>query len=135
MWIIIFYYFDIAINLRCVKFFASFMRINFDIDILLFFRLDYLFLVFLKIYCFRLYAKNPEFMDPPWMIHEIKHYFYRRHRLRQKPLAMVAHVSNFPLKYYVIPTNEEPYSSIVHPAVEANIFELKPSLLSMLHQN
>lgn len=36
---------------------------------------------------------------------------------------------NHPLKDYVDPSEEEPYSSIAPPTVEANNFKLKPSLL------
>ncbi|MCI06860.1 hypothetical protein A2U01_0027921 [Trifolium medium] len=39
------------------------------------------------------------------------------------------------LKDYATPTVVEPHSSIARPAVEANHFELKPSLLSMIQQN
>ena len=42
---------------------------------------------------------------------------------------------NRPLKYYAIPSQEEPHNSIVAPAIEANNFELKPSLLSAVQQN
>src|ERR1043165_1693638 len=40
-----------------------------------------------------------------------------------------------PLKSYVIPSQEEPHNNIVAPAIEANNFELKPSLLSVIQQN
>ena len=35
-----------------------------------------------------------------------------------------------PLKSYAIPSQEEPHNNIVAPPIEANNFELKPSLLS-----
>lgn len=41
---------------------------------------------------------------------------------------------NFPLKEFAVPSNEEPYSSIVRPAIEENNFELDPSLLHMVQQ-
>src|ERR1051325_962112 len=40
-----------------------------------------------------------------------------------------------PLKSYAIPSQEEPHNSIVAPSIEANNFELKPSLLSVVQQN
>ena len=41
-------------------------------------------------------------------------------------------VDTKPLKDYVIPTEEEPHCSIVHPPIAANIFELKPSLICIM---
>ena len=40
-----------------------------------------------------------------------------------------------PLKSYAIPSQEEPHNNIVAPPIEANNFELKPSLLSAVQQN
>ena len=40
-----------------------------------------------------------------------------------------------PLKSYVIPSREEPHNNIAAPPIEANNFELKPSLLSTVQQN
>ena len=40
-----------------------------------------------------------------------------------------------PLKSYVIPSREEPHNNIAAPSIEANNFELKPSLLSAVQQN
>ncbi|XP_058745952.1 uncharacterized protein LOC131618812 [Vicia villosa] len=40
-----------------------------------------------------------------------------------------------PLKSYAIPSQAEPHNSIVAPSIEANNFELKPSLLSAVQQN
>ncbi|CAJ2652102.1 unnamed protein product [Trifolium pratense] len=42
---------------------------------------------------------------------------------------------NRPLKSYAIPSQAEPHNSIAAPAIEANNFELKPSLLSAVQQN
>ena len=42
---------------------------------------------------------------------------------------------NRPLKYYAIPTQQEPRNSIVAPAITRNDFELKPSLISAVQQN
>lgn len=39
------------------------------------------------------------------------------------------------LKDYVIPTEEEPRCSIVHPPIPNNNFELKHSLIGMVQQN
>ena len=41
-------------------------------------------------------------------------------------------VNTKPLKDYVIPTEEEPHFSIVHPLIVENNFELKPSLIGMV---
>ncbi|MCI69049.1 putative transposable element protein, partial [Trifolium medium] len=43
--------------------------------------------------------------------------------------------NNHPLKDYAVPSEEEPYSSIASPAVEARNFELKPALLQIVQQN
>ncbi|CAJ2657668.1 unnamed protein product [Trifolium pratense] len=42
---------------------------------------------------------------------------------------------NRPLRSYAIPSQEEPHNSIAAPAIEANNFELKPSLLAIVQQN
>jgi len=36
---------------------------------------------------------------------------------------------------YAIPSTDEPYVVIVYPAVEANDFEIKPSLIYLVQQN
>lgn len=73
-------------------------------------------------------------------INEIEH-FILRHRVRQlfleyniPTLNMVTN-HNLPLKDYAPPFEEEPHSSIAPPAIEANNFELKPSLLQAVQQN
>ena len=48
---------------------------------------------------------------------------------------MAEQVQNRPLKYYAIPSQDEPHNNIVAPAIEANNFELKLSLLSAVQQN
>ncbi|CAJ2646738.1 unnamed protein product [Trifolium pratense] len=48
---------------------------------------------------------------------------------------MAEEPQNRPLKSYAIPSQEEPHNSIAAPAIEANNFELKPSLLSAVQQN
>ncbi|KAK2444779.1 hypothetical protein QL285_015778 [Trifolium repens] len=40
-----------------------------------------------------------------------------------------------PLRSYAIPSQEEPHNSIAASAIEANNFELKPSLLLSVQQN
>lgn len=45
---------------------------------------------------------------------------------------MVEHVDTKLLKDYMVPTDEEPHSSIVHPLIAANNFEIKPSLVGMV---
>lgn len=67
------------------------------------------------------------------MINKIERYIHERHRVQQILVAMVAHAPNRLLKDYVTPTNEEAHLSIVRHIVDANDFELKPFLLSMVH--
>ena len=43
--------------------------------------------------------------------------------------------NNTPLKYSVVPSQEEPHNNIVAPATNRNNFELKPSLLLVVQQN
>ena len=43
--------------------------------------------------------------------------------------------NNTSLKYYVVPSQEEPYNNIVAPAINRSDFELKASLLSVVQQN
>ncbi|XP_045831437.1 uncharacterized protein LOC123922791 [Trifolium pratense] len=50
-------------------------------------------------------------------------------------LVMVEAPQERPLRSYAIPSQEEPHNSIAAPAIEANNFELKPSLLSAVQQN
>ncbi|CAJ2633013.1 unnamed protein product [Trifolium pratense] len=50
-------------------------------------------------------------------------------------LVMAEAQQELPLRSYVIPSQEEPHNSIAAPAIEANNFELKPSLLSAVQQN
>src|SRR3954465_8806036 len=40
-----------------------------------------------------------------------------------------------PLREYAAPSRAEPHSSIAPPAIEANNFELKPSLVQAVQQN
>lgn len=67
------------------------------------------------------------------MINKIERYIHERHQVQQILVAMVAHAPNRLLKYYVTPTNEEAHLSIVRHIADANDFELKPFLLSMVH--
>ena len=48
---------------------------------------------------------------------------------------MAANPALRPLKSYAIPSQDEPHNSIAAPLIEANNFELKPSLLSAVQQN
>lgn len=48
---------------------------------------------------------------------------------------MAKEVDSNPLKDYGVPTDKEPYGKIVHRPLEANNFELKPSLIGMVPQN
>lgn len=42
---------------------------------------------------------------------------------------------NRPLKDFVVPSDEEPHSSIILPMIAAKSYELKPSLLQIVQQN
>ncbi|XP_050890546.1 uncharacterized protein LOC127095951 [Lathyrus oleraceus] len=42
---------------------------------------------------------------------------------------------NRPLKYYVVPSQEEPHNNIAAPAINRNDFKLKSLLLSVVQQN
>ncbi|XP_050896616.1 uncharacterized protein LOC127103395 [Lathyrus oleraceus] len=48
---------------------------------------------------------------------------------------MAERPQNCPLKYYVVPSQEEPHNNIVAPSINQNDFELKPSMLSVVQQN
>ncbi|XP_045802530.1 uncharacterized protein LOC123896150 [Trifolium pratense] len=50
-------------------------------------------------------------------------------------LVMTEAPQEQPLRSYAIPSQEEPHNSIAARAIEANNFELKPSLLSAVQQN
>lgn len=39
------------------------------------------------------------------------------------------------LKDFVVPSKDKPHSSIINPAIQANNFELKPSLLQVVQEN
>ena len=62
---------------------------------------------------------------------------YARARLfiRKIRRAMAEDRNQRPLKEFAQPSNEEPSSSIVNPAITTNNFELKPSLLQLVQQN
>ncbi|XP_058733157.1 uncharacterized protein LOC131604752 [Vicia villosa] len=62
---------------------------------------------------------------------------YARARLfiRKLKKAMAEDRKQRPLKEFSQPSNLEPSSSIVNPAITTNNFELKPSLLQLVQQN
>lgn len=75
-------------------------------------------------------------------IDEIERYFRVRRRLKlETPLESETQTEmgdandNRPLKDFAVPSDEEPHTSIVRPAIAANNFELKPSLLQIVQQN
>lgn len=59
-------------------------------------------------------------------IKEIDHFLQQRYRRQQQAMIEATH------KDYPTPTNVEPHSNIVRPALDANNIELKSSLLSMI---
>jgi len=75
-------------------------------------------------------------------IDEIERYFRVRRRLQlETPLESETQTEmgdtneNRPLKEFVVPSDEEPHTSIVCPAIAPTNFELKPSLLQIVQQN
>lgn len=44
-------------------------------------------------------------------------------------------IDQHPLKDFDVPSDDEPHSSIVNPAITTKNFELRPSLLQIVHQN
>lgn len=49
--------------------------------------------------------------------------------------AMEEDQNRRPLKEFALPSNEDPHSRIVNPAITANNFKLKPALLQIEQQN
>lgn len=72
-------------------------------------------------------------------IDEIERYIHLKHRIKQ--LCIQYHIPNMavndscPLKDYVVPSLDEPHSSIALIPIEANNLELKPSLLQIMKLN
>jgi hypothetical protein len=63
-------------------------------------------------------------------IDEIERFLHLRHRLDQYRAQMALNSNNiWPLKDIFVPFEDESHSSIVNPIIQANNFELKPSLL------
>lgn len=62
---------------------------------------------------------------------------YARARLllRRIRRAMAEEPDQKPLKEFSLPSNKEPHSSIVNPAIATNNFELKLSLVQIVQQN
>jgi len=86
-----------------------------------------------------LHAKNPKCRNLVSYIDEIERYFRARHRLLFETLSMSdTHTEmgdnndNRPLKEFVVPSEEEPHTGIVYPAIVANNFQLKPSLVQII---
>src|SRR4030042_2451744 len=67
-------------------------------------------------------------------IDEVERFLHLRRRLEELRAEMALQ-DDRPLKDYAVPSEDEPHSSIVNPAVQANNFELKPSLLQIVQQN
>jgi len=76
-------------------------------------------------------------------VDEIERYFRARRRLLFDTPSQPETQSemgdnnndNRPLKDFVVPSEEEPHTSIVRPAIAANNFELKPLLVQIIQQN
>lgn len=75
-------------------------------------------------------------------VDEIERYFRARRRLlydtpsqSETQSEMGDNNDNRPLKDFAVPSEEEPHTSIVRPAIAANNFELKPSLVQIIQQN
>ena len=67
-------------------------------------------------------------------IPEIERFLHRRRRELIRNNQQMDN-ANRTLKEYATPSTAEPHEIIVYPTVEANTFELKPALLSMVQQN
>ncbi|PNX70015.1 hypothetical protein L195_g057035, partial [Trifolium pratense] len=67
------------------------------------------------------------------LVSEPERLLRRKNLVRQSEMAEGP--QDRPLRSYAIPSQEEPHNSIAAPAIEANNFELKPSLLSAVQQN
>lgn len=62
--------------------------------------------------------------------------YTRAHLLLQRiRRAMAEEQDRKPLKDFALPSNKEPHSSIVNPAIAANNFELKPYSVQIVQQN
>lgn len=48
---------------------------------------------------------------------------------------MAENNDNRPFKDFFVPSQDEPHSSIVNPSIHPNNFDLKPSILQILHPN
>lgn len=48
---------------------------------------------------------------------------------------MAAQNDEHPLKHFGVPYEDEPHPSIANPAIQANTFKLKPSVLQIVRQN
>lgn len=68
-------------------------------------------------------------------IEEPERYTRARLLLQKIRRAMAEEQNQRPLKDLALPSNEEPHSSIVNPAIPTNNFELTPSLLQIVQQN
>ncbi|KAK2393252.1 hypothetical protein QL285_055218 [Trifolium repens] len=69
-------------------------------------------------------------------INEIERFLHLRRRIDELRAQMALNNNeNRPLKDFAVPSEDEPHSSIVSPTIQANNFELKPSLLQIVQQN
>ena len=64
---------------------------------------------------------------------EIERFFHERRRNARNNRNDMA--EEHTLIEYATPSTDEPHAVIVYPAVEANIFEIKPALLNLVQQN
>lgn len=73
------------------------------------------------------------------LIDEVKHFILIRRWIEelraQYNIQMDENNDSRPLKDYIVPSQDKPHSSIIPPAIEANNFELRPSLLQIVQQN
>jgi len=69
-------------------------------------------------------------------IDEIERFLHIRRQVERIHAQMAqAQNANRPLKDFVVPSQDEPHSSIVNPTIQDNNLELKPSLLQIVQQN
>jgi len=78
-------------------------------------------------------TSEDELVEP---IDEIERFLHIRRQVERIHAQMAqAQNANRPLKDFAVPSQDEPHSSIVNPTIQANNFELKPSLLQIVQQN
>lgn len=68
---------------------------------------------------------------------EIERFIHLKHRKRELRAILdpMVKLNNHPLKDFAVPSQDEPHSSIIPPAIQVDNFELKPPLLKIVQHN